>query len=100
MYYESRAFKAGVYCGLVLSIIFMVTPAFAGTGGGYFSSWWLEISSWFTGIPGKIGAAFFMLSAIIAAKNGSIGGAIFLFLLGLSLSFVPNAIDTAYTGTF
>ncbi|WP_022846811.1 hypothetical protein [Desulfurobacterium sp. TC5-1] len=98
---NEKAFKIGFYTGVALSfVLVLTTSAMAGTGGSYFSSWWSEIAAWFTGYPGKIGSAFFMLMAIIAAKNGSIGGAAFLFLLGLSLGFIPGAIDSAYTGTF
>ncbi len=91
--------SVGVFT-LVVGLLAVVEPSFAGTGGTELGTWWTDLTNGLKGTWGKLMAAGFIGLALLAGKQGAIIPAIFMFFLGLSVGTIPDIVDARYTATF
>ncbi len=84
-----------------LAVLFLpAIVSFAGTGGTELNSLYAEIAGWVTGAPGKILAAALFVCAVYCVCCCSYTMAIVAFVLTVTLTIIPNIVNTRFTGLF
>lgn len=87
---------------MMLGLFVMLTMsmmAAAGTGGSELSSAWNTVTNGLQGTWGKLIAAGFVGLAMLALKNGSIIGGIFMFIMAVLVGTIPNIVNADYSAT-
>ncbi len=87
---------------MLLGMFLMLTismMAVAGNGGSELSSAWNTVENGLQGTWGKLMAGGFVGLAMLALKNGSIIGGIFMFIMAVLIGTIPDIVNADYSAT-
>jgi conjugal transfer pilus assembly protein TraA len=85
---------------LVVTLMLVSHPSFAGTGGAEFNPLYTKLSDWMTGYLGRVVAAVFIIVGLVAGvARGSVMGFVFGVAAGTGLFLAPNVIDATVSAT-